>query len=125
MVRPRRAVAERFIATTYTPETAARLPESPFGRVVEQYLIGVPGFRGSIGDARPTTYSKEELSKLTMPVLFVVGADETVCDGPRSAEVARERMPSAHVEVIDDANHTISADQQERLDDILQAFLAG
>ena len=124
MVRPRRSVAERFIATTCTPETAARLPESSFGRVVEQYLVGVPGFRGSIGDARPTTYSKDDLSKLTMPVLFVVGADESVCDGPRSANVARERMPLAQVEVIDDANHCITADQQERLDDLLHAFLA-
>jgi pimeloyl-ACP methyl ester carboxylesterase len=124
MVRPRRSVAERFIATTYTSETAARLPESSFGRVVEQYLIGVPGFRGSIGDARPTTYSKDDLSKLTMPVLFVVGADESVCDGPRSADVARERMPSARAEVIDDANHSIIADQRERLDDLLRAFLA-
>jgi pimeloyl-ACP methyl ester carboxylesterase len=123
-VRPRRAVAERFIATTYTRETAARLPESSFGRVVEQYLVGVPGFRGSIGDARPTTYSKDDLSKLTMPVLFVVGADESVVDGPRSANVARERLPLAQVEVVDDANHCITADQQERLDDLIHSFLA-
>jgi pimeloyl-ACP methyl ester carboxylesterase len=124
MVRPRRSVAERFIATSYTAETAARLPESSFGRVIEQYLVGVPGFRGSLGDARPTTYSKEELSKLTMPVLVVVGADESVCDGPRSANIARERLPAAQVEVLDNANHCITADQQERLDALLRSFLA-
>jgi pimeloyl-ACP methyl ester carboxylesterase len=63
------------------------------------------------------------LSVLTMPVLLVVGRDETVCDGSRSAAVARAGIPHARIEVLDDANHAVFADQ-EAVDRILAEFLA-
>jgi pimeloyl-ACP methyl ester carboxylesterase len=38
--------------------------------------------------------------------------------------VARERIPHARVELLDDANHAVFADQEETVDRILAEFLA-
>ena len=59
-----------------------------------------------------------------MPVLVVIGEEETVCDGPRSARIARERLPGATVELVAGANHCVTADQTEVVEHLLRAFLA-
>ena len=123
-IRPRTETARRFISTSYMPTTGARLHECDFGRVVDQYVVGVPRFRGSMRDARPCTYGFDALASLTMPVLVIIGADETVCDGPRSAQIARQRLPRARVELVPDANHCIFGDQPAVIDSLLRDFLS-
>ena len=56
VVRPRPDTLRRFMATMYTRETAAHLDGSVFGQVIEQYVVGTPGFRSSSREARPRTY---------------------------------------------------------------------
>jgi pimeloyl-ACP methyl ester carboxylesterase len=124
MIRPRTDTARKFISTLYMPTTAARLHDSDFGRVIDQYVVGVPGFRGSIRDARPCTYDSDALAPLTMPVLVIIGTEECVCDGPRSAQIARQRLPGARVELVPDANHCITGDQPAIVDSALSEFLS-
>jgi pimeloyl-ACP methyl ester carboxylesterase len=123
-VRPRTDVARRFITSGCAPSTVAALDTSAFGRVIDQYLVGVPAFKASFGDARPCTYSAEALAPLSMPVLVLVGRDETVCDGPRSAAVALERIPHATVEVLPEANHCVTADRPDLVTHALREFLS-
>jgi pimeloyl-ACP methyl ester carboxylesterase len=124
MIRPRTKTARNFISTSITPTTGARLHDSEFGSVIDQYVIGVPRFRGSMQDARPCTYGADALAALTMPVLVIIGADETVCNGPRSAQIARQRLPNARVELLADANHCAFADQPSIVDSLLSDFLS-
>jgi pimeloyl-ACP methyl ester carboxylesterase len=123
-VKPSPERSRRFLASMCAPQTRATLGTSEFGRLVDQHVIGAVGFRMAAREAYPRTYSTAALSVLTMPVLLVVGRDETVCDGPRSAAIARERIPHARVELIDDANHAVLDDQPETVDRILAEFLA-
>jgi pimeloyl-ACP methyl ester carboxylesterase len=123
MIRPRTKTARNFISTSITPTTRARLHDSDFGPVIDQYVIGVPRFRGSMQDARPCTYDANALAALTMPVLVIIGADETVCNGPRSAKIAHQRLPNARVELVADANHCAFADQPATVDALLSDFL--
>jgi pimeloyl-ACP methyl ester carboxylesterase len=123
-VRPTSQGARAFISGGCAPHTLAALGTSPFGAVFEQYIAGVPGFRGSMADARPCTFDAQALGVLAMPVLIVIGRDETVCDGPRSAAIARERLPRAEVVLLDDANHLTTADQPAIIDSLLSDLLA-
>jgi pimeloyl-ACP methyl ester carboxylesterase len=124
VVRPTPARVRRFMESTCTAGTVAAFGSNDFGRVVELHVTGAPAFRAAAREAVPTTYRPDALSVLTMPVLLVVGRDETVCDGSRSAVVARAGIPHARIELLDDANHSVFADQQEAVDRILAEFLA-
>jgi pimeloyl-ACP methyl ester carboxylesterase len=124
VVRPTPGRVRRFMASTCAPATEAAFGSSAFGHVVDQHVVGAPAFHGASREAIPCTYDREALSALKMPVLLVVGRDETVCDGPRSTAIARERIPHARVELLDDANHAVFADQHETVDRILAEFLA-
>lgn len=123
MIRPRREVAERFTNTTCMPETVARMAHGPYSKVVEQYLVGVPGFKMA-RDAIPKVYKADKLASLAMPTLVVIGENETVCDGPKSAAKARARLPAARVELVAHSNHMVTVDQPEILGALLKDFLA-
>ena len=122
MIRPQRAKAQKFIDTTMMPATVARMPESPYRHVVEQYLVGTPGFRMAMKEAAPTVYKADQLRALTMPTLVLIGADESVCDGPASAAKARRVLPDARVELVAGSNHMMNVDQPEVLASHLTAF---
>jgi pimeloyl-ACP methyl ester carboxylesterase len=124
MIRPRTETARRFISTSYTSTTAAHLEGSDFGRVIDQYLVGVPRVRVSWRDARPCTYDADALVSLTMPVLVIIGTEESVCDGPQSAQIARQRLPRGRVELVPHANHCLFADQPAIIDSLLSDFLS-
>jgi pimeloyl-ACP methyl ester carboxylesterase len=76
-------------------------------------------------DARPNTHDSDAFAALTMPVSVVIGADEKVCNGPRSAQIARDRLPDARVELVTDANHCVFADHPATVDALLSDFLYG
>ena len=59
-----------------------------------------------------------------MPVLVIIGDEETICDGPRSAGIARQRLPGARVELVAHANHAVDADQPRVVEQLLREFLA-
>ena len=123
LIRRRQETLRGFMATMYTGETAAQLEGSVLGQVIDQYVGGAMEFRSSTREARPCTYRAEALAALTMPVLVVIGDEETVCDGPRSAGIARQRLPAAHVELVAHANHCVDADQPEVVERLLREFL--
>ena len=122
VIRPRRELARKFANTGFTPATVARLSELPYGKVVEQYLVGVPGFKMA-RDAIPKVYKADKLAAISMPTLVTIGENETVCDGPKSAVKARERLPAARVELVPRSNHMMNVDQPEILGALLKDFL--
>ncbi len=124
LLRPRPETLRGFMATMYTSETAAQLEGSVFGQVIDQYVGGIMEFRSSTREARPRTYPAEALAALTMPVLVIIGDEESVCDGPRAAGIARRRLPDARVELVAHANHSVTADQPEVVEQLLREFLA-
>jgi pimeloyl-ACP methyl ester carboxylesterase len=123
-VRPTPERSRRFVVSMCAPHTVATLATSDLGPVIDQHVSGATGFRGATREAYPRTYDTAALSALTMPVLLVVGRDETVCDGPRAASIARQRLPHARVELLDDANHAVLGDQPQTVERLLAAFLA-
>ncbi len=125
VVRPRRDVAKRFIESTLMPATVAGLPDDPQHLVIDQYLVGVPGFRSSIWDAPPKVYKADALASLTMPTLVMIGEEETLNDGPMAARRARERLPAAEVVLVPGSNHGMTTDRPAIVADRLRALLRG
>jgi pimeloyl-ACP methyl ester carboxylesterase len=67
--------------------------------------------------------SVQRLAASEVPVLAIVGADETIHDGPMFAARLHERVPHAQVELVDGANHMIPVDQPEIVEGLLAEFL--
>ena len=122
MIRPRRELALRFANSGFMPDTVRRMSQLPYAKVVEQYLVGVPAFKMA-RDAMPKVYKADVLGAITMPTLVMIGEDETVCDGPKSAARARERLPGARVELVSRSNHMMNVDQPEIVGALLKGFL--
>ena len=57
---------------------------------LEQFSLGMPNFRGMNGFPRPKPFSDDELRSITVPVLLIEGADESMHD-PEASIAARPR----------------------------------
>ncbi|MDT5214625.1 MAG: hypothetical protein QOK18_2864 [Mycobacterium sp.] len=60
---------------------------------------------------------------MAIPVLAVIGRDESALNGPKSASMLRESLPDARIEVVDDANHMVMVDQAATVERLLVEFL--
>ncbi|MEX1253577.1 MAG: alpha/beta fold hydrolase [Dehalococcoidia bacterium] len=60
------------------------------------FLAPIPGYRGS---------SADRLSVLGIPILFLVGADDTVTP-PHVVQLAHQQVPGSQFDVIDGAGHS-------------------
>jgi pimeloyl-ACP methyl ester carboxylesterase len=65
----------------------------------------------------------ERLAASGIPVLAIIGRDETLYDGATMAERFRQQLPHAQVELVDDANHLMFIDQPDVVTEQLQKFL--
>jgi pimeloyl-ACP methyl ester carboxylesterase len=65
----------------------------------------------------------ERLAEIGVPVLAIIGRNETLHDGPTMAERFRRRLPKAQVKLVDDANHLVFIDQTELVLTHLRTFL--
>jgi pimeloyl-ACP methyl ester carboxylesterase len=72
---------------------------------------------------RPTRCDLQPLASAQIPILVMVGRDETLHDGPKMAARFRQRLPGARIELIDDANHLIPIDQPGIVEKLLADFL--
>jgi pimeloyl-ACP methyl ester carboxylesterase len=122
-VRPTRARLESFIDTTATSAGQRRMREDPWRLIVQQYVTGTLGFKKALIAVRPTRCDLQRLASAQIPVLAMIGRDESLHDGPKMAARFRERLPEARIELIDDANHLIPIDQPEIVEKLLGDFL--
>jgi pimeloyl-ACP methyl ester carboxylesterase len=123
LVRPTRARLESFIDTTATSAGQRRMREDPWRLIVQQYVTGTLGFKKALMAVRPTRCDLQRLASAQIPVLAMIGRDESLHDGPKMAVRFRERLPEARIELIDDANHLIPIDQPEIVEKLLGDFL--
>lgn len=61
------------------------------------------------------------VDSLDQPVLYVASANQWAVD---EADMARERWPEMHVEVLEDTGHVLFVDDPERFNGVLEEFLA-
>jgi pimeloyl-ACP methyl ester carboxylesterase len=63
------------------------------------------------------------LSSARIPVLAIIGRDESLYNGPKTATRFRQQLPEARIELVDDANHLVMVDQPEVVEKLLADFL--
>jgi pimeloyl-ACP methyl ester carboxylesterase len=66
----------------------------------------------------------DDVSKLTMPLMLVRGADSGVVGDEDVAEL-RRRQPNVQVEVVEGAGHSVQGDRPVELARLIESFLAG
>src|SRR6185503_5971250 len=92
--------------------------------IMQQCVVGMKGFKFAfIGAVRPTRCDLEPLTVARIPVLVMIGRDESLHDGPKMAARFRQQLPTARIEIVDDANHTIPIDQPRIVEKLLADFL--
>jgi pimeloyl-ACP methyl ester carboxylesterase len=119
---PTEARVESFLDTMATPVGRQRLREDPWRSIIGQCITGVVGFKPAAVAVRPTPLDLQPLSA-KFPILVVLGKDETLHDGPKVAARFRQQLPAARVELVDNANHIITVDQPEVVEQLLADFL--
>ena len=122
--RPSEARLESFFDTVVTPAGRGRLRQDPWRLIIQQFVVGMMGFKFAlIGAVRPTRCDLRRLSSAQIPVLVIIGRDESLHDGPKMAARFRQRLPEARIEIIDEANHFIPVDQPQIVEKLLADFL--
>ena len=123
-LRPSQARLELFLEACVTPAGRGRLRQDPWQLIMEQFVVGMMGFKiPLIGNIRPTRCDLRPLSAARIPVLVIIGRDEWLHDGPKMAARFRQQLPEARIEIVDDANHIIPVDQPQIVEKLLADFL--
>jgi pimeloyl-ACP methyl ester carboxylesterase len=122
-VRPTPTRLAAFVDSMAMPATASRLREDPWRIVVDQFVDGTISYRRRFNEPRPVPAKLDALIRSTLPVLVIIGKDETLHDGPTMAARFTDQLPHAQVELLDQANHLVFIDQQEQVERLLRHFL--
>ena len=123
-IRPSQANVESFFDTMVTPAGRGRLWQDPWQLIMQQCVVGMRGFKFAfIGAVRPTRCDLRPLAAVQIPVLMIIGRDESLHDGPKMAARFRQQLPAARIEIVDDAHHIIPVDQPQIVEKLLADFL--
>jgi|tagenome__1003787_1003787.scaffolds.fasta_scaffold20383741_1 pimeloyl-ACP methyl ester carboxylesterase len=123
-LRPSRAGIETFVESLAMENTRPRLRTDPWRPIIQQVIVGMETFRRNWREPRPVRCNIERLAASGIPVLAVVGRDETLHNGALMAQRFRQQLPHAEVVLVDDANHLIFVDQPDVVVQQLEKFLA-
>ncbi|MGO9507733.1 MAG: alpha/beta fold hydrolase [Mycobacterium sp.] len=122
--RPSAVRLSAFMDTMATPAGRQRMRQDPPWRLVrEQFINGTLAFKAALIAVRPTRCNLPPLASAQLPVLAIVGRQESLHDGPRMASRLQQQLPAARIELVDDANHIIAVDQPEIVERLLADFL--
>lgn len=117
----------RVLDTMVMPQHRNLLRQQPWVPSMRQFICGAMQFKMSFRNAQPRPWpfrSDCDLDRLTaVPVLAVIGRDESALNGPKAAGMLRESLPDARIEVVDDANHMVMVDQAATVQKLLVEFL--
>jgi pimeloyl-ACP methyl ester carboxylesterase len=122
-VRPSDASLEAFLDALAMPATRPNLRADPWRPIVQQFIKGSVGFRPALVQPYPLPCKLDRLAASSIPILVIIGRNETIHDGPTMADRFSVRVPTARVEVVDDANHMLPMDQPDVLSKLLMDFL--
>lgn len=117
----------RVLETMVVPQNRTLLHQQPWMPSMRQFIYGAMNFKMSLGNPQPRPWplrSDCDLDRLmAIPVLAVIGRDESALNGPKAAIMLRESLPDARIEVVDDANHMVNVDQTATVQKLLVEFL--
>jgi pimeloyl-ACP methyl ester carboxylesterase len=128
-VRPTEQRVQSFLDTMIMPKNRRLLREEPWRPIMEQFISGAIGFKQSLSNARPHPWplrsdcDLQRLSSARIPFLAIIGRNESLHNGPKTAIRLRQQLPEARIELVDDANHMIMNDQTEIVEKLLADFL--
>jgi pimeloyl-ACP methyl ester carboxylesterase len=88
---------------------------------IDNTKIGMRCFK-SQNTVWPKVLTDEELQRLKMPVLYVVGSREVACSATKAVHRLKQVAPSITISVIPGAGHTFRGHEKE-LVDMVNAFL--
>lgn len=118
-----------ILDTMVMPSNRCLLRQQPWLPAMQQFVSGTANFRMSFTNAQPRPWplpsdcDLNRLARAHIPVLGVIGRDESALNGPKSAALLRRRLPEAQIEVIDDANHMVVVDGFSKVNELLGRFL--
>ncbi len=122
--RPSEGDLQLFCDTLVGPAGYERLRQDPWRLIMRQCAVGVMGFKFALIRAvRPTRCDLRPLAAAQIPVLVMIGREESIHDGPKMAARFRQQLPDARIEIVDDANHLIPVDQPQIVEKLLTDFL--
>ncbi|HEU0295294.1 MAG TPA: alpha/beta hydrolase [Anaerolineales bacterium] len=81
------------------------------------------GMKSKISGVLPITFTDEELSSLSMPVLMLVGEQEIVNDAKAAIQRGQALVPEFEAEVIPNARHMLPFDQPQLVCEHILEFL--
>jgi len=117
----------RVLDTMVMPQNRQLLRQRPWMPSMHQFICGAMNFKMSFRNPQPRIWplrSDCDLDRLTpIPVLAVIGRDESALNGPKSASILRESLPHARIEVVEDANHMVNVDQAATVERLLVEFI--
>lgn len=106
----------RTIAPAYFHDYWGREKEFAAGRAALR-MYAAPAW----GEEPPFDV-RGELSRLTVPTLIVVGADDFIC-GPHWAHMTYQLLPTARLVTLEEAGHLGHIEHPERFAEVVRAFL--
>jgi pimeloyl-ACP methyl ester carboxylesterase len=114
---------EAFVDSLAMESSWQRMRTDPWRPIIEQLIVGPLSFRRGLREPRPVRCDIQRLADSGVPILALIGSNETLHDAATMADRFRRKLPGAHVLVINDANHLVFVDQQEAVARQLGEFL--
>jgi pimeloyl-ACP methyl ester carboxylesterase len=72
---------------------------------------------------RPRVFTNEELQRLSMPTLLLIGEQESLYNSKAAIERAKRILPNGDAELIPNCNHAVVSDQTDRVSNRVIGFL--
>lgn len=123
-IRPTEAKVRAFADSMTEPDGRARLATEPWCHFADVFVRSGTCFRVPLDrPILPRVIPQARLASITIPVLVVIGREESITDGPASAAAARAALPHARVELIEGANHMVTIDRPDEVERLVGDFL--
>ena len=71
----------------------------------------------------PRVFTDEELQRLSMPILLLIGEQEFLYNSSAAIERAKQIFPKGDIELIANCNHAIVSDQTDQVSNRVIDFL--
>jgi pimeloyl-ACP methyl ester carboxylesterase len=121
-VRPTERRIQSLLDATVMPTNRGLLRQEPWRPIMQQFTAGTIGFKPASGNL-PKRCDLQRLSSAQIPVLAIIGRDESSHSGPKMATRFRQQLSGARIELVDDANHSVFVDQFDIVEKLLADFL--
>jgi pimeloyl-ACP methyl ester carboxylesterase len=111
------------------PGNRTLLRQEPWRPIYQQFVGGATYFKMSLRNAEPRPWplpsdcDLQRVASAQIPVLAIIGREESAHNGPKTATRFRQQLPDARIELVANAGHGVGQDQPEIVDKLLADFL--